>query len=428
MPAAETGTQNRRAIEALRAGVPNQDAVQALGSSQAELERKFRGQLKAAREDFSPGKQAGGTLIAGDFGTGKSHLLEYFKHIALAENYVCSKIVISKETPLHNPAKLYRAAIEAATVPGRRGAGLTEIVTRLDFKSAAYAEFYRWAHAAAGISPRFPATTYLYEYAKGDEEIRDRIIRFWSGDPINTSELHRYLRDMGEAATYKLDKASASELALQRYLFTPRLMVAAGYSGWVLLIDEAELIGRYSLKQRARSYAELARLMGKLEGSSFPGLTCVFTMSADFESVVLDYRNDEEKIPSKFQGAGNHADSLLASQAERGMQLIRREKMPLARLSPAAIRDTFKKVHAVYGAAYGWEPPLDYSPPDITDRIRRHIKRWITEWDLVRLFPDYKPEIEVTELKQDYEEMPDLERPGESALEGEHQPTQERGG
>ena len=281
-------TQSRRAIEALRAGVPNQDAVQALGSSQSELEKKFREQLKAVQDGFPQGKQSWGTLVAGGFGSGKSHLLEYFKHIALAENFVCSKIVISKETPLYHPTKVYRAAIEAATVPGRRGAALTVIANRLDFSSPAYAEFYQWVHSPnIGISSRFEAAVYLYEYAKGDDEIRDRIIRFWSGDSINVSELKKYLKDMGEGASYKIDKVSTGELALQRYLFTPHLMVAAGYSGWVLLVDEVELVGRYSLRQRARSYAELARLMGKLEVFNLPGLTCVFTISADFESAVL---------------------------------------------------------------------------------------------------------------------------------------------
>ena len=84
--------------------------------------------MGAVRGDFLRGKQSLGTLIAGDFGSGKSHLLEYFKHIALAENFVCSKIVISKETPLYNQAKVYRAAIESATVPGRRGSALIEIL------------------------------------------------------------------------------------------------------------------------------------------------------------------------------------------------------------------------------------------------------------------------------------------------------------
>lgn len=67
---ADRRIQSRRAIEALRAGVPNQDAVQAMGSSQPELEKKFREQLKAVQDGFPQGKQSGGTLIAGDFGSG----------------------------------------------------------------------------------------------------------------------------------------------------------------------------------------------------------------------------------------------------------------------------------------------------------------------------------------------------------------------
>jgi hypothetical protein len=420
---ADRRIQSRRAIEALRAGVPNQDAVQDLGSSQSELEKKFREQLKAVKVNFPQGKQSLGTLIAGDFGSGKSHLLEYFKHIALAENFVCSTIVISKETPLYNPAKVYRAAIEAATVPGRRGAALTNIAARLDFKSPAYAAFYKWVNSTnVGISSRFGATTYLYQYAKGDGEIQDRIIRFWSGDPINISELKKYLKDMGEGASYKIDKVSATELAMQRYLFTPHLMVAAGYSGWVILVDEVELVGRYSLRQRARSYAELARLMGKLETFSLPGLTCVFTISADFESAVLEYRNDEERIPAKYQGEGN---SLFASQAERGMQLIRRDKTLLDKLNTEMIHDTFEKVRFVYATAYGWEPPTDYVQWDNTARIRQHIKRWITEWDLRRLYPDYKPEIETNELKQNLSEMEDLEQSNEGSSEERQAPTEQ---
>ena len=49
------------------------------------------------------------------------------------------------------------------------------------------------------------------------------------------------------------------ELARQRLRFLPQLLRAAGHAGWVVLFDEVELIGRYSLLQRGRSYAELAR-------------------------------------------------------------------------------------------------------------------------------------------------------------------------
>jgi hypothetical protein len=194
--------ENRRAIEALRAGVPNQDAVRAMGSSQPGLEKVFRSQLQITREDFRPGRPGPGMLVAGGFGSGKSHLLEHFKHIALEENYVCSKIVISKETPLYYPAKVYQAAMATAVVPERRGSALIEIASSLDFKSEAYSRLARWANSSnSGVCSQFAATLYLYEYARGDDEIRDRILRFWAGEPLNVSEIRSSLRELGETAT-----------------------------------------------------------------------------------------------------------------------------------------------------------------------------------------------------------------------------------
>jgi energy-coupling factor transporter ATP-binding protein EcfA2 len=408
--------QSWRAIEALRAGVPNRDAVQALGSSQFGIEELFRRQLAALRDGFSQEAKAEGTLIAGDFGSGKSHLLEYLQHIALANNFVCSKVVISKETPLYDPAKVYNAAIQSAKVPDRAGAALVAVTGKLDFNSPQYAQFYQWVnHPGSGLSTRFAATVFVLEHGRGDRnpEVSDRIIQFWSGSRIAVAELRNWLRELGEAATYKIDKATVKDLALQRYQFIPRLMVAAGYAGWVILVDEVELIGRYSLRQRAKSYAEVARLLGKLEGPDVPGLTTVLAITSAFESEVLDdpRRNDEERIPGRLRAGGSDEELLLASQVERGIRLIRRDRVRLEDPNEATIRDIYDKVSAIYARAYGWNPPMDYKAPDRTRRIRQHVKRWINEWDLKRLYPAYTPEIEVTELRQDYSERPELEVP-----------------
>ena len=85
---------NWRAIEALRAGVPNRDAVRALGSSQPVVEGHFEEMLSAVGQGLEVGKGVEGVLFAGDFGSGKSHLLEYLQHVALEKGFVCSKVVI----------------------------------------------------------------------------------------------------------------------------------------------------------------------------------------------------------------------------------------------------------------------------------------------------------------------------------------------
>src|ERR1700722_4997213 len=126
----ERTVERRRALEALRAGVPNRDAVTVLGSMQTGVEDRFSellGRIAAVPDGPAPG----GLLIGGGFGSGKSHVLEHLSHLALSRGLVVSKVVISKETPLFDPAKVYRAGIEAAKVPGRPGSAIDEIAAGL---------------------------------------------------------------------------------------------------------------------------------------------------------------------------------------------------------------------------------------------------------------------------------------------------------
>ena len=402
--------RNKRAIEALRNGVPNRDAVTELGCNQPEIEDKFRQQLGSTKHAIASSGKNKGLLVAGDFGSGKSHLLEYLMHLALEQNYVCSKIVISKETPFYDPAKLYRAASEAAIVPGKRGSAMTEIATALKFTNQNYINFYQWTHQEVGLNARFAATLFLFERMQNDPELSNRIIRFWSGDKIGSGEIKKYLKGFRESVTYKIDTITAKELALQRFKFAARLIVAAGYSGWVLLVDEVELIGRYSLLQRAKSYAELARLMGKLEESNVAGLTSVLAIIEAFRSVVLEEKDDFEKIPGRLRARGKEGDLLLASQAERGMQVIQRDFELLKAPDKDVLAQTHEKVKSIHARAYVWSPPSVQSiEHTISTRMRQHVKGWITEWDLKRLDKEYKPEIVATELKQNYTEDKNLE-------------------
>ena len=194
----EGSVGSRRALEALRAGVPNRDAVAALGSMQVGVEDRFSQLLSAVRA-LPEAPPPGGILIGGGFGTGKSHALEHLAHLALSEGFVVSKVVVSKETPLHDPSKVYRAAIEQAKVPGRPGSAIDEIAAGLLGDSSRYAELYRWVHQDdTPVDSRFAATLFLHEYARGDEEFSDRIVRFWAGDPLPVADLRRRLRRQGQ--------------------------------------------------------------------------------------------------------------------------------------------------------------------------------------------------------------------------------------
>jgi hypothetical protein len=266
-----------------------------------------------------------------------------------------------------------------------------------------------------GLSSRFAATLFLYHQVK-DPENRDRIVSFWGGDPLNIGETRSLLRELGERATYRLESVPAQELALQRLQFLARLILAAGYAGWVVLFDEVELIGRYSFKQRARSYAELARWGGKLKSGGIPGVAATFAITTDFDAAVLQDKGDLERVPGKLKASGVDADARLAGQAEQGMRMIVREPLRLRGPDRAMLERTREEVRALYARAFAWDPPdLGGGEQLSTTRIRQYVRRWINQWDLKRLYPDYAPDTIVAELPVQYTEQPELEALGDPA-------------
>lgn len=395
----------RRAIEALRAGVPSRDAVAALGSGQSAIEDRFQALCESVA-----GGGAGGLLLGGGFGAGKSHLLEHLAGLALDAGWTVSRIVISKETPLYDPAKVFRAVADSALRTGQARPAIIEAAMALDLDGRAYAELLRWAASSgAELNERFPATLALFAHARErDAAFAESILRFWSGDPIAVPELRRRLKEIGEQRP-NLPPVTAVELARQRQRFASRLLAAAGSPGWLVLFDEVELIGRYSLLQRARSYAELARWMRGEHGRGAP-IAAVFAMTDDFEAEVIRNRNDQGLLPDKLRAKGTPEAAALAAAAEVGMRIIDREMHLLTPPDDVELKQAYYRLRDLHGQAFRWQPSDVAGLERLgATRMRQYVRAWINEWDLVRLDPGFRPATEMVNVPSDYREDPDLE-------------------
>ena len=400
----------RHVIEGLRAGVPNRHVVEALGCPQAEIEWRFRRLLEGTQQNIATGHCSKGLIVEGSFGSGKSHVLEYLQNVALESNFICSRIVISKETPLYHLARMYNAAIESAVIPHKKGEVLSEVVSQCDAWDPKYKNLSAWVNnTESGIDARFAATLFLHERMGTDQELGYRMARFWTGDPMGVGELKRYLKECGIAGRYEFGKISLMELASQRFQFASRLMQAAGYAGWIILIDEVEVIGRYSLNQRTKSYVELARLVGGQDTISYPGIGIVVALTDDFQKEVLQGKGDMEKIPQRLRGECSESCEAMALQAELGMNLVESRRIPLEGPNEQLVQQTYQTVRSLHAQAHKWRdwdhsaivPQLEVQPGI---RMREYVKSWITELDLKRLVPDETVELEVANLNPHYEE------------------------
>ncbi|MBC7560387.1 MAG: DUF2791 family P-loop domain-containing protein [Dermatophilaceae bacterium] len=409
----------RRAVEALRSGVPNADAVVALGSGQGDIEDRFTrllGDLGGPRNASGARPGRASMLLGAGFGEGKSHLLTHLGQLATSAGFVVSTVVISKETPLHDPAKVLRAAMESAVAPDGARDVVAEAAAALDPDSPGYAELLRWLRGPGrDMNERFDATLLLHQRLSGDapgadEEFLDSIVRFWSGDPLRMPDLRRQLKAVGEARSFTFSPVKARDLARQRLRFLPRLLRAGGHIGWVVLFDEVELIGRYSLLQRGRSYAELARWLDGTDGDEGEPLIAVAAITDDFETAVLSGKNDRESLPGRLRDKQTEEYAEMAALADVGMRHIERDLLRLVPPDQAELDRAYLTLRQLHGGAYGWEPP---DVPGLEQlgatRMRQYVRAWINEWDLVRLDPGYRPLTDVVELPGNYQELDGLD-------------------
>jgi P-loop Domain of unknown function (DUF2791) len=418
---------SQRALEALRNGVPNGDAVRALGCAQPSVLDRFENQL--AELTAGDGDQLAtthGALVSGGFGAGKSHLLEHLEQLALARGFVVSRIVVSKETPLYDLTRVFLAAVRDARVPDGRGPVIDELAQRMNYASSMATRFAQWAHQEPGM---IDASLHLHDRSR-DSDLLARIVDWWSGEKLGVAEVRAGLRQVGTDKTaFDVRAIRLRDLAPIRFEFAARLARAVGLQGWVLLIDEVELVGRYSLQQRGRSYAELARWLGH-DSLSIPGITAVATITDDFDIEVLQEKGDLGAIGDKLRAKGDEG-AMLAARAEAGMHIIRNEQLRLIPPSETTLRETFDRVRAVYGVAYEWDPPeLEIPTHAITARMRSFIRRWINEWDLRRLYPGRAVAIveDEAEVGVGYEEDTSLEREdGENSESSSRADTDEYG-
>jgi hypothetical protein len=408
----------RTAIEALRAGVPNRAAVRLMGTGESGIEDAFDELLQSVwTEGTAPRPGLG---IAGGFGTGKSHFLTYLGEVARREKFVVSRVVISKETPLADPSRMLEAATRSAVLPDRNDDAIGAALAAL---RAAPERLEALEHAVsqptARLAPIFPAILFLLRKPSIPPDLLRRCERFLAGGRMTTTPFRQALAAVGAARVFDLKLPAAAELAAQRIRFASVLFRAAGYAGWCLLLDEIELIGRYTPLQRAAAYAWLANWLG-LEGSArMPGIAAVYAITDDFVAAVIDHRQDDERLPERLRLKGRNEDAVRALAAIRHIETtVQRHRLP----PPGAeelTRDCLR-LREIYEAAHDWPTPaLPPGERTATRTMRQYIKAWITQWDLLRL-SGAGVEIVERELRANYEE-------DESFAAPEHAPDEESG-
>lgn len=397
----------RVAIEALRAGTPNRAAIRLLGTSETAIATRFAEGLDRIWEAAPPP----GQIIAGGFGAGKSHLLGTLREQALARGIVVSWVTVSKETPLSHTGLMFAAAMRNANVPGTADDVATAALNRIQRIPGAVQALELWtATQEAAVAPMFGAVAHLLGRNLSPALIQG-IEAFLCGGKPPSAGVRARLAELGARGLFELTGMRAIQLDLQRPRFMAQLLHAAGFKGWCVMIDEVELIGRYGPAQRASAYTQLARWLGLWEAMRIPGLYAVAAITDDFTENVIDLRRDDEKLPDRLRGRALPDHASVASAAMRAIRGAPLLKAP----DDAELARHAETLRDCYQAAYGWPtPPAAAAPRQSTRSMRQHIRGWITEWDMQRLF-GRSSGIEISTMPTDYSEDSELSSPPEDS-------------
>jgi len=411
--------RNRRALEAVRNGVPNKEAVEVLGVNQPNLEMEFEKLLNSISGPSDGVVTSGkGLTVAGAFGVGKSHILQHFENEALGKHFVCSRISINKQSPLYDLGTLFRNAIDNAQIPGRTsGRFIEELVGGSWTQSAEFASLFKWVNqdeAASDLNQIFAASLDVYaNTASVDEKLRRDLTDFWAGHRIKVSTVNAGLRQAGRRQFYSYRAPRQADLPPQHFRFALELIKSMGYKGWIILLDEVETISTYTKNQRGRSYAELARLMGAAPDEQYPGMATVAAITEDYHPVMIAGK-DIHEIPMLLRGK---EEERMAARATAGMNLLGpQSRIPITELTDEDWSNVIEELRTVYSSAYQWEAPplpedgLNEGKNFLQRRIRLRVRAAVNSWDLMRLRPGSEPQMEIDDTYHErYEEEADME-------------------
>lgn len=334
----------RHVIEALRSGVPSRAVGEYFSEARPAMMRRIEDRMEAVRES---GRSAG-MIFTGRYGEGKTHLLNTAFNMASASKMVVSMVSLGKETPIDKPYLLYPKIIANTYLPGAAQPGFRQKLEDLTQGSSNAGELL--AYAAKELE-----TDKLYFLLKSflgtqEEEERYAFLADLEGDFTTGQIIKRsYRRITGSVAKFN-QNFSKTKHGFDYFYFLSHLFRQLGYAGWVLLFDEAELLGGMGKKTRARSYVELQRFLKpspKLEG-----VFSLFAFSSSYVEDVIDKRKEMENVQTVY---AEDPEALAASTATINAILNAPELAPLTK---EEILQVLLSIQDFHGRAYNWTPDV----------------------------------------------------------------------
>jgi len=324
----------RKVVEALRAGIPSRTMGAYFAGARAEL--------IAETSEWLDLQEGGGRLLSGNYGEGKTHLLNTVFSMARSKNMAVSLVSLSRETPFNNLYQLYQKIAQNTYLPDREQPGFDPLVERLNAANMTELQLF----AAKSLQ-----TDKLYYLLKAfnntdNPETRFSLLADLHGDYMANTQLKKIYKELlSEKIVFSVNFAKSRHI-WDYYQFVSRLFTLSGLRGWVILFDEAEHIGRLGRKARFGAYTNMSKFLQP----NAHNMLSLFTITNNFATQVIDGKDERGYLA---QTEGFDRDII-----ENVLETI--ESAPeLALLNRDEFVGVLHKIMDFHARAYDWQPGAD---------------------------------------------------------------------
>lgn len=334
-------------IQALKEGnVPPKGTSQICVGRELEIQ-----EVKRLFEKIENGKAAT-KFLEGDYGGGKSFLLKVIEEMAFNENFVVSKITITRDIPFNRFEEVYKNIVK--TLKCKTGTSLEHIIERwltglkmvameetmdpLRQNSIVRENMTQDLEAARKYANSFAIAIENYNSAasSGDTETAHYAQAWLRGDSNIPFTMKRKFGVKGDVTK---ENAFTFLEALSAFL------KSLGYSGLVILIDEVEYIrSLHTTKLRDSAYDYIRYIYDECNLGNFESTLFVFAGTSEF------FEDSKKGIPS-YQALYDRIKDALDTDHKD----LRKPIMRLEGLKKEELKELGAKIVEMHAKVYNWD-------------------------------------------------------------------------
>ncbi|WAS05022.1 DUF2791 family P-loop domain-containing protein [Gloeomargaritales cyanobacterium VI4D9] len=368
-------------IESLRAGIPTRASTLNLKSMRNRLHEQFNQDLLQLSEGRGIPQ---GRLIWGKYGQGKTHELTCLEHLALDQGFAVSRITLNRQLSGQRLDHLYSKLAASIRTPHSRLLGIRHILDQKDSADLPHTliqNLDRYTHPLPAII--------LEAYFHTSSEEQELLYNALLGGQIPISEIRKiYKRATGSSLPPSPGNFVRTKHSQAYFELMADILIWCEYRGWVILIDELELIARLGTVGRLKAYHHLYWLLNCGGEQTLP----IYTVGAVATSLLDLWHNPQgrNQLPDQSRMcelAKERNNGYSEAKMRTFFTYAQDERICpfIEQMNRQQLKELLSEITAIHGISYGWQPEVDIDRVINAignDPVRTHIRGLLETLDM----------------------------------------------